>query len=342
MMSRRPYALAALAALCLAAVQPAWAELGLSAIQALPRLDVRMRGGEPIADTLRVMQLETGLLLSVTDGESELATVLLELNAETPMTGRARQMHFSNAYALINTGTGSPRLKVGQFVVPFGTLAEYDTHDIPLQTPYARTLGIRLDRGIGIEGFSDEWDYQSAVTSGDGRHRHANGYALTARAARDYEFGDDFLRVGISGLVGEEMPVFPTNAMSLSMGMDDMVEHRDKWRLALDADWLRGIDNIRAEFVFGADDGDSVDGQWLSYNHPFSYGEDVTVQADRWRQDDGESYGLGAQYHRRIDDWSGVRAAYEKRWVSRSALPDTDSDTWTIQYYREWAWTPNL
>lgn len=342
MMSRRFHSPVALALLCLAAAQPVWAELGLSAAQVLPRLDLRMTGGDPIADTLRVMQLQTGLVLSVTQGESELATVSLELNAETPMAGRARQMHFSNAYALINTGVDSPRLKLGQFVVPFGTLAEYDTHGIVLQTPYARTLGVRLDRGFSLEGSSDEWDYWLAVTSGDGRERHDDGYAVTARAARDYEFGDDFLRVGFSGLAGREMPVFPTNAMSIPMGMDDMVTHHDKWRTGLDFDWLHGIDNIRAELVFGSDGGDPVDGQWLSYNHPFSYDEDVTVQADRWHQDDGESLGLGAQYHRRIDDWSGVRVAYEKRWASRTGLPDADSDTWTIQYYRDWAWTPDL
>ena len=342
MMSRRLCSPVALALLCLAATQPAWAELGLSAVQALPRLDLRLTGGDPMADGLRIMELQTGLVLSVTDGETELATVSLELNAETPMAGRARQMHFSNAYALINTGVGSPKLKLGQFVVPFGTLAEYDTHGLVLQTPYAQTLGIRLDRGIGLEGTSGDWDYWLTATSGDGRHRHEGGYAVTARAARDYEFGDDFLRVGISGLVGRQMPVFHTNAMSLPMGMDDMVMHHDKWRVGLDFDWLREIDNIRAELVFGSDDGDFVDGQWLSYNHPFSYGEDVTVQADRWRQHDGESRGLGAQYHRRIDDWSGVRVAYEKRWASHPGLPGTDSDTWTIQYYRDWAWTPNL
>ena len=85
-----------------------------------------------------------------------------------------------------------------------------------------------------------------------------------------------------------------------------------------------------------------MNGQWLYYQHPFSYESDLTVQADRWRQSDGTSYGVGAQYHRRIDDWSGVRLAFETRRADRCGLPDLTSDTWTVQYYHDWAWAPDL
>jgi len=99
------------------------------------------------------------------------------------MTGRARQMHFSNAYALVNLGIGRPKVKLCQYVVPFGTLAEYDTHGIVLQTPYARTLGIRLDRGIAVEGSSSGYDYWLSLSGGDGRGSFRGGHAAVARVA---------------------------------------------------------------------------------------------------------------------------------------------------------------
>jgi len=321
---------------------PAAAKLEVTALQVTPRLDLRAVGGNPADEALRIQQAEADVTLSLSNGQSEIASFAYQGVLETPMTGRARDMHFGNAYTVLNLGVGRPKVKLGQFVVPFGTLAEYDTHGIPLQTPYARTLGIRIDRGLDLEGTQGDWDYWASVTSGNGRGARDGGWAGIVRVARDYEWNDEYLRTGYSLLLGRQMPVFPTNAMSMPMGMDDMVSFHDKWRVATDLDWLHGIDNYRAELVVGADDGDRVDGQWLYYNHPFSYDADLTLQADRWRQADGTSLGVGAQYHHRLDDWSGWRLAWEQRWADRSTLSDLSSDTFTLQYYREWAWAPNL
>jgi len=314
----------------------------IRAVEILPRLDLRAKAGQPIAETLRVQQGEIGLRFSLGDSEKEWADFALQGVLETPMTGRARQMHFSNFYTVGNLGVGRPKVKAGQFVVPFGTLAEYDTHTLLLQTPYARTLGIRLDRGVGLEGFAGEWDYWLSVTSGNGRNRYANGYAVNLRLARDWELGDDFVRAGFSYLEGKNMPSFPTNPMSVPMGMDEMVAFADKRRLAVDVDWLRGIDNIRAELVLGQDNSNWVNGQWLYYNHPFSYETDLTLQADRWRQEDGTSYGLGTEMRHRLDDWSGLRRSYEHRWTHPNIAADLSADLWTLQYYREYVWSPDI
>jgi hypothetical protein len=317
-----------------------WASAGLklSAVEILPRLDLRAKAGQPIAETLRVQQGELGLRFSVDNGEKEWASFALQGVVETPMTGRARQMHFSNFYTVANLGVGKPKVKLGQFVVPFGTLAEFDTHALLLQTPYAHTVGLRLDRGVALEGFVDDWDYWLSVTSGNGRNRHNGSYATNLRVARDQDLGDDFVRVGFSYLEGKHMPTFPTSPMAVPMGMDGMVTFSDKRRLAVDVDWLRGIDNIRAELVLGQDDGKWVDGQWLYYNHPFSYETDLTLQADRWRQEDGTSYGLGAEIHHRLDDWSGLRFSYEHRGARPTIAPLRSADLWTVQYYREYVW----
>ena len=320
----------------------ACAELKLNAVELLPRLDLRAQAGQPSAETLRVQQAELGLRFSVGDGEKEWASFMLQNVLETPMTGRARQMHFSNYYTVVNLGVGKPKVKVGQFVVPFGTLAEFDTHSLLLQTPYARTLGVRLDRGLALEGFVDDWDYWLSGTSGNGRSRHNGSYAANLRVARDWERGDDVVRMGFSYLEGKSMPTFPTNPMSVPMGMDEMVTFKDKRRLAVDVDWLRGIDNIRAELVLGQDNGKSVDGQWLYYNHPFSYETELTLQADRWHQEDGTSYGLGAEIHHRLDDWSGLRFSYQHRGAHPTLAAHRSADMWTLQYYREYVWTPNF
>ena len=335
--------LAVLVAIAMAS--PALAELDVTALQIQPRLDLRATAGTH-GERLRIQQSELNVTASISDGDSEIVNLNLQHNFETPMTGRAKQMHFSNLYGVFNLGLDRPAVKVGQFTVPFGTLAEYDTHPIPLQTPYARTLGIRIDRGVSLEGRQGDWDWWASLTTGDGRERHDGGWAATARAARDFEVGQDIIRAGVSGLVGEEIPVFPTNAMSMPMGLDDEVEHVDKWRMALDLDWLRGIDNIRGEFVAGQDNGRLVNGQWIYYEHPFSYDSSVALQADRWDQGDGTSLGIGAQYHHRLDDWSGIRLAAEHRWADTDAMPmsgmSDSSDLFTIQYYRDWAWAPDF
>lgn len=331
---------------------PSAAALEITAMQVQPRLDLRATRGGHMGDSLGIKQAEINLVAWISHDGSELVNLNLQHNFETPMTGRAEKMHFSNLYAVFNLGVGEPAVKVGQFVVPFGTLAEFDTHEVPLQTPYARTLGIRIDRGIALEGRDGEWDWSTSLTTGDGRERHDGGWAGIARVARDYEMGHDIVRVGVSGLVGRNMPVFPTNPMDIPMGLDDEVEHVDKWRVALDLDWLRGIDNIRAEFVFGGDDGEFVDGQWLYYEHPFSYDSEIVFQGDRWNQPDGTSYGVGVQYHHRLDDWSGIRVAAERRWADldrMSAMSEmghgahsTRDDLFTVQYYRDWAWVPEF
>ena len=123
------------------------------------------------------MQVEVNIRFSVNKDDEELVAFALAPNLETAMTGRARQMHFSNFYSVWNFGVDKPKLKVGQFIVPFGTLAEYDTHALVLQTPYARTLGIRLDQGFALEGFRGELDYQFSLTRGDGRGRESSSYA---------------------------------------------------------------------------------------------------------------------------------------------------------------------
>ncbi len=320
----------------------ATAGVELGALELTPRIDLRAKAGQPMAETLRVQQAEVDARFSIGDGQKEWASLAIQGAIETPMTGRARQMHFGNLYAVANLGVDKPKVKIGQFVVPFGTLAEFDTHSLLLQTPYARTLGIRIDRGASLEGFRGDWDYWLSLTSGNGRAPHDSGYAAVLRLAHDRELGDDFVRTGFSYLEGKNMPTFPTSPMPMPMGMDSMVTFADKRRLAVDVDWLHGIDNVRAELVVGTDGGDRVDGQWLYYNHPFSFDTSLSVQADRWRQRDGTTYGGGIELRHRLDDYSGLGFSYEHRWADRELGRNTSADLFTLQYYREYVWSPDI
>lgn len=327
----------------LAARGPALADLSVSGVEINPRLDLRLWSGRNVTDQFEVMTTEINMRFSVNKDEEELLAVALAPNLYTDMRGRGRQMHFSNYYGVWNFGLNKPKLQFGQFVIPFGTLAEYDTHPLVLQTMYARTLGVRIDQGLALVGYRGETDYWLSLTSGDGRGRTNGSYAANLRLARDYERGDDAYRVGLSLLHGKQMPVFHPDALPVphDMGMDEhmMLSRADKTRVALDLDWLRGVDNIRAELVAGWDNGDFVHGQWLSYNHPFSYDTDLTLQAEHWRQRNGKVYGLGLALHHRLDELSGLRAVFEPRWAQSDLEPGDSIRLFTIQYYKNWLFT---
>jgi len=323
----------ALTLLALVAVGTSHADWSVTGFQAVPRIDLRPMDSNMHDSQLHLMSAEVDLRFSVNHDGNEVASFALSPDLATSMTGRARDMHLGNYYSVWNFGVDKPKLKLGQFVVPFGTLAEYDTHTLSLQTPYARTLGIRIDQGLEAEWLSGGRDYRLSLTSGDGRGQQNGSFAAAFRTARDYEVGNDAYRLGLSALLGHGMPVFATHAASLP-GTDVPITRADKTRLALDLDWLHVVDNIRGEVVAGWDDSDFVNGQWVSYNHPFSYSTDLTLQADRWQQADGTVVGLGASLHQRLDEFSGLRLAYEPRWASPAGMPQMDHSEVSLQWYR--------
>ena len=350
---------ALLVMVCLAVGGPGWAEWSVTGVEVRPWVDLRFEGGSGTSEDVHVMATEVDVRLSVNRDGEQVVALALGPNLKTDMTGDGRRMHFGNYYAVFNFGVDKPKLKAGRFVVPFGTLAEYDTHPLVLQTPYARTLGMRLDSGVEVESTRGGVNRRLSVTGGDGRGRLPDSYAAVLRLARDFEQGDDFYRLGVSAVYGRQMPVFPITARPLpghddghgaeSVRADmarpggavhppsappDQLTRADKTRLALDVDWLRGIDNIRAELVFGLDDREFVHGQWVSWNHPFSYATDLTLQADHWRGGNGSAYGLGVALHHRLDELSGVRVAYEPRRGRPDNMPAQFLGLVSVQWYR--------
>ncbi len=178
-------------------------------------------------------------------------------------------------------------MKVGQFVIPFGTLADYETHTRVFQSLYANSLGIRIDPGVEVDGYLGDAEYQISVTNGNGPFRSDidGNKVVVARIVKTLQVGEDDLKVGLSALTGR-LPVFSlvgdplmdgTSAAlvnlrtSEAVGQNDRAGFAEKTRYAVDIEYYRGIDLIRAEFVAGEDDGRSANGQWIQVEHPLSY-----------------------------------------------------------------------
>jgi hypothetical protein len=137
-------------------------------------------------------------------------------------------------------------------VIPFGLLADYDIHTQVVQTPFARTLGLRLDPGLGVLGVLGQFDYRLWLSNGNGPDMMDNdkGKVVTARVAPRFLLGDAEMTLGLSGLYGS-LPYWSLDSL------DEMVEgprlYKVKYRLGLDntTDW--GPLTVRLEGVAGKD-----------------------------------------------------------------------------------------
>jgi hypothetical protein len=241
--------------------------------------------------------------------------------AMSGIDGRGRQMHFGNAYAVYKTGLGRPSVRFGQFVVPFGNLPSYETHTRPLQSLYPQSLGIRIDRGVSIEGIAGPYDYSFAIMGGNGARADNDGRPMVAaRAARRLDgVAGGRLTVGASLLRGTAMPRFsPGLDPVMDSGMadipaDHLLSFTDKTRFGLDAELEAGRDTWRLEAIGGRDSDGSVNGQFVHWSRALATGAELTLQAGRWNQPIGARTMFGASIGRTVARNTVVRA-----WVSMS------------------------
>jgi hypothetical protein len=284
----------------------------------------------------------------------------LQIPLATAMEGRGRDMHFGNAYVLLKGKLRQPTLRAGQFVIPFGNLADYETHTKTFQSLYPNSLGIRIDQGVEAEGYLGEAEYQLAVTNGNGPYRSDidGNKVVTARVSRRFEMGDDDLKVGVSALKGR-LPVFSLMDDPLmdgndarlvnidtgeAVGQNDRSGLADKTRFGVDLEYYRGIDLIRAELVTGSDNGRSVNGQWVQVEHPLSYKTSIIGLLQRWEQSTGSFTGWGIGVEHKVRDNRIWRVSYENRRVKESLMDPMMGDLmpmkmsmpmFTVQYLVE-------
>lgn len=210
---------------------------------------------DPMGNSFELMGAEATLRGQVSTATRDVLTAFVQVYASGMMAGMGdwqKGFHFGEAYAVFPLGLGWPAVRVGQAVVPFGLLADYDLHTQVVQTPYARTIGLRLDPGVGLQGAVGQVDYSLWLSNGNGPDRMDNdrNKLITARVAPKLLLGDAEATFGLSALTGS-LPYWPIDSFSaIPAGPRS---YNLKYRLGLDntTDW--GPLRLRLEGVAGKD-----------------------------------------------------------------------------------------
>ena len=207
---------------------------------------------DAMGSSFELMGAEGNIQAQVTSETRDIVTALIQVHAGAAMSGWTKGFHFGEAYALFPFGLSRPTIKVGQAVIPFGLLADYDIHTQIIQTPFARTLGLRLDPGLGVLGVLGLLDYRLWLSNGNGPDMMDNdrGKVLTARLAPRFLLGDADVTLGLNGLAGS-LPYWSLDSL---LTMDEGPQaYSAKYRLGLDntTDW--GPLTLRLEGIAGKD-----------------------------------------------------------------------------------------
>jgi hypothetical protein len=189
----------------------AWLVLFLMTGSLFAGLDLEFNGGvypalrwDELGSTFMMMSAETDVTARYSNDTRDLAAGVFQIWAATPMHDQSIGLHFGEAYLTVPVKLGWPTLKAGQAVIPFGLLADYDTHAQIIQPPYARTLGVRIDPGAGFQGKVGITDYAFWISNGNGPYWMDvdRNKVVTARVAPKFLLGDAELTLGLSGLAG--------------------------------------------------------------------------------------------------------------------------------------------
>ena len=229
---------------------------------------------DAMGNGFELMGAEGSIQAQVSGATRDIVTALIQVRAGGAMSGWTSGFHFGEAYALFPLGLSLPTIRVGQAVIPFGLLADYDIHTQIIQTPFAKTLGLRLDPGLGVLGQLGHTDYKLWVSNGNGPDAMDNdrGKVVTARVAPRFLVGDADVTLGLSGLAGS-LPYWSLDSL---INMDEGPRsYRAKYRLGLDntTDW--GPLTMRLEGIAGKDSS-------LSQPFVFGYYGEARYAVTRW------------------------------------------------------------
>lgn len=227
---------------------------------------------------------------------------LLENDNRGTALNRLRTSELYAYYRFLFPGV-SASLRGGQFVLPFGLMAVYDTPLQPIQPLYERSLGLRVDTGVMLEGDYGPFHYAGAITFGAGPYRRdpdsnkvfsfrLERTIITKRLGR--------FQVGGSLLSGR-LPVTEFNTELPASGKTDESNFVDKTRFAGDAQYFYGPFVVRGEIVFGGDGEEPVWGYFGEVNYRIAQSRAVAVVTSRrWNFPDkpqkATTIGLGMNY----------------------------------------------
>jgi hypothetical protein len=243
-----------------------------------------------------LMGAEATVQAQVTGETRDVLSLALQVYTAGAMEGWLKSMHFGEAYAMFPLGLSLPTIRVGQAVVPFGLLEGYDVHTQIVQTTYAKSLGLRLDPGIGALGDLGQLHYALWLSNGNGPDRMDNdrGKVVTARVSPKFLLGDAEMTFGLSGLYGS-LPYWSLDSfVNFSKGPQS---YATKYRLGLDntTDW--GPLTMRLEGVAGRDStfsGANVFGYYAEARYAFISWLEVLGKYDGWHAKGGRANDLSA------------------------------------------------
>jgi len=278
-----------------------------------------------------LMGAEATVRAQVTSRTRDILTAAVQLTAGSAMQGWTTGFHFGEAYVLFPTGLRLPTIRIGQAVIPFGLMADYDIHSQIVQTSFARSLGLRLDPGIGILGSLGPADYWLWVSNGNGPYVMDNDVdkVITTRIAPTFLLGDAEVTAGLSGLFGS-LPHWSLD--SLSAMVSGPRDYAAKYRLGLDntTDW--GPLTLRLEGIIGKDSTLShplVFGYYGEARYSFAYWIQALGKYDGWHTEAGSARNLGAGVNLRLPDVSMVefQVLYQIDFLNTGAHDEQD---WSI------------
>lgn len=193
---------------------------------------------------------------------------VLEDDSRGTSLNRLRASELYVFYRFLFPGV-SANVRVGQFVLPFGLLAVYDTPLQPIQPLYEKSLGLRVDTGVMLEGDYGLYHYATALTTGAGPNRRDRDNNLVITFRLDRSFTTRFGKVQIGGsLLTGNGPMTNFDTELSPSGFASASATVKKTRFAADGQYFfRGI-TARGEVVFGADDQQSVWGYFVEGDVP--------------------------------------------------------------------------
>lgn len=272
----------------------------------------------------------------------------LQLLLESDNRGtRLNRVRTSEAYVFyrFNFPGVSANFRVGQFVLPFGLLAVYDTPMQPIQPLYEKSLGLRVDTGTMLEGDYDVYHYAIALTRGVGPNKNDEDRTgvITFRLSRNVRLpafkGRPLGRVQVGGsLLSGRLPVtgfsteLPPSGFSGSRGAQQYIK---KTRFAGDAIYEVGRFTGRGEIVFGADDQEPVWGYFAEGNYQVATRLSLVGFGRRWnfpqKPERAVTFGGGVNYNLGNDLMIRSLFEYEEQIPEDASLRRSIIRRFTVQ-----------
>ncbi|WP_309685974.1 hypothetical protein [Armatimonas sp.] len=207
-------------------------------------------------------------------------------------------------------------VRAGQFVIPFGLAAVYDTPLQPIQSLYEKSLGLRIDTGAMLEGSYGSYRYYVAATTGSGPNRSDfDGNKVVVMRLESMfrtQAESGRLQLGGSILTGRG-PLTTFDTQLPASGTSSARQFIDKTRMAADVIYKLEKLQARGEIVFGADGQNPVWGYFGEGNLAIARHITAVGLIRSWKFGDkpqsATALGAGANYQ--FNRGITLRALYE-------------------------------